>query len=86
MENQMKRVIALALLAAAIIGVSASADEVKTQEQSIHEAMASAAGGTIRVLKGNKSECGDQYQGGEKEACEKGFDAQDKILKSPASK
>lgn len=70
-------------------GVSLStlafADNIKTQEQSIHETMASLAGGAIRVMKGDKSECGAQYQGGEKEACEKGFNAQDKTLNKPAS-
>jgi len=81
----MKKFSIVALIAGISLSTSVFADDIKTQEQSIHEAMASAVGGTIRVMKGDKSECGAQYQGGEKEACEKGFNAQDKILNKPAS-
>lgn len=75
------------LIAALIAGISTSifADDIKTREQSNHEVMAGVAGSTMRILKGDKSECGSQYQGEERVACEKGFDAQDKILNQPVS-
>ncbi len=70
----------------AFISLSANASETKTQEQSIHEAIASAAGSTMRTLGHQpKSDCDKQYQGSEAEACKKGYEATDKMLNKPVS-
>jgi hypothetical protein len=68
------------------ISLAANANETKTQEQSIHESIASAAGSAMRSLgQQPKSDCDKQYQGAEAEACKKGFDATDKMLNKKVS-
>lgn len=62
--------------------ISVASLQAKTQEESIKESLANVAGATMRQLgKQPKSDCDKQYQGQEAEACKKGFDASDQMLK-----